>query len=427
MPTEAQPSSGSWVPYSSPLWRPPDLLRKSTLSRHRITRRRRVLTALTTALVAACAAASSAQAERGHVFPIDGHHSYGSPYGEDRGTYYHRGYDLPAAAGTPLRAVSAGRVAYRQYQSGGAGYYVVIHGDDGRDSVYMHMQGPAYVSPGTRVAAGQRIGRVGSTGHSSGPHLHFELWTPHWYDGGYDYNPLSRLRDWDRPPRPQDLTARRDGGDVILDWAPVREGDLSGYRVYRRTPDTNYSLIAKTGSSAYTDRSTRSGQTYYYRVKAYDSLGFWSYWSTNYASVGETTASSYVQTVDNGDSQRFSASSSWGRNSWNSERHGADYRYAAPKPVSDAARFRLRVPSTGAYEVYVWYPSRSSYSAGAPIGVKTTTGMRWHRVDQRSGGGRWVSLGTHTLPAGDDWTVLASRWTSAPGDIVTDAVRIVER
>ena len=135
-----------------------------------------------------------------HVFPIRGAHSYGgsgSRYGAPRSGHRHGGQDLAAAAGTPLVAVTNGRVSYRQYQSGGAGHYVVIQGDDRRDYVYMHMIERAEVAPGTRVRMGQRIGRVGSTGASTGPHLHFEMWTPHWYDGGHHFDPLPYLQRWD--------------------------------------------------------------------------------------------------------------------------------------------------------------------------------------------------------------------------------------
>ncbi len=381
----------------------------------------------TLALLAATALTPRAHAAAN--YPVDGPHRYTSAYGEDRGTYYHRGTDIAADEGTPLRAVSSGRVAYRQYQSGGAGYYVVIHGWDGRDSVYMHMREAAYVAPGTTVSAGQLIGRVGSTGHSSGPHLHFELWTPHWYDGGHDYDPSSLLGKWDVPAPPKDLTAARGDGRVSLDWAPVNESDLVGYRVYRRTVNGEYQKIASTGSSSFVDTTASSNAAYYYRVKAVDGMSNVSYWS-NYATVGDGEAAArdaYEQIVDNSDPTRFSASSSWSRGTYNTQRRGTDYRYARPKAVSDPARYRLRVPSTGSYEVYVWYPARSTYSAGAPIGVKTTEGLRWHRVDQRSGGGRWVSLGAHSLPAGDDWSVTASRWTSSPGYVIADAVRIVER
>lgn len=138
---------------------------------------------------------------RNHRFPVEGPHDYGgagSRFGADRGDHRHMGQDVAAAAGTKLVAAHEGRVAYTQYQGGGAGYYVVIFGRDGSDSVYMHMNGPATVRAGQKVMAGQKIGEVGNTGASYGAHLHFELWTPHWYAGGHAYDPLPSLKKWDR-------------------------------------------------------------------------------------------------------------------------------------------------------------------------------------------------------------------------------------
>lgn len=139
---------------------------------------------------------------RTHVFPVEGPHSFGgsgSRYGAPRGDHRHGGQDIAAASGTPLVAVTNARVSHIRYQSGGAGYYIVLQGDDRRDYVYMHLRESAsrYVSTGQRVSKGQQIGRVGSTGYSTGPHLHFEMWTAHWYDGGYRFDPLPYLLKWD--------------------------------------------------------------------------------------------------------------------------------------------------------------------------------------------------------------------------------------
>ena len=368
-----------------------------------------------------------------HAFPVRGSHSYGgsgSLFGAPRSGHSHGGQDIAASSGTPLVAVTAGRVSQVRYQSCCAGYYLVIQGDDRRDYVFMHLRESAanFVSVGQRVRAGQQVGRVGSTGGSTGPHLHFEMWTAHWFDGGYRFDPLASLRRWDVPRRPSALTARSGSDQVSLDWPDnPPEGDLAGYRIYRRTENGSYTRIASTAGSNYVDGAVDPDETYYYRVKAVDRLSNLSDYS-NYASPGaEVGATAYEQTVGNGDPERFSASASWSRGTWNSQREGADYRHAEPEAVSDPARYRLRVPQTGSYEVYVWYPARSSYSAGAPIGVMTTEGMRWKRIDQRTGGGRWVSLGVHPLAAGDRDSVLVSRWTSAPGAVIADAVRIVER
>ena len=68
-------------------------------------------------------------------------------------------------------------MTWRAYQAGGAGNYIVIHADDGRDFVFMHLQdGSITVTKGAAVTAGQVFARVGSTGRSTGPHLHFEIW-----------------------------------------------------------------------------------------------------------------------------------------------------------------------------------------------------------------------------------------------------------
>ena len=138
---------------------------------------------------------------RKHVFPVRGPHDYGSAgsrFGAPREGHTHQGQDVSAAEGTRLVAVHEGRVTTRQYQEGGAGHYLVIRGKDGSDSVYMHMVRRPIVAVGEKVMAGQPIGHVGTTGSSSGPHLHFELWTPRWYDGGAAYDPLAKLKKWDR-------------------------------------------------------------------------------------------------------------------------------------------------------------------------------------------------------------------------------------
>ncbi len=147
-------------------------------------------------------AAERSSTSRDHVFPIKGSHSYGgsgSRFGAPRSGHSHGGQDMAASSGTPLVAVTNGRVSQVRYQAGGAGYYVVIQGDDRTDYVYMHLRESAsgFVSSGQRVRTGQQVGRVGSTGASSGPHLHFEMWTAHWFAGGHRFDPLPSLQRWD--------------------------------------------------------------------------------------------------------------------------------------------------------------------------------------------------------------------------------------
>ena len=92
---------------------------------------------------------------------------------------YHQGVDLAAPAGTPIYASRTGVVTVATY-SKSAGYYVTINHGDGYSSVYMHMTNYV-VSKGQAVSAGQVIGYVGSTGISTGNHLHFGIS----YNGSY--------------------------------------------------------------------------------------------------------------------------------------------------------------------------------------------------------------------------------------------------
>lgn len=86
------------------------------------------------------------------------------------------GIDLGAARGTPIHAAADGTVivARNGGWNGGYGNYVVIMHDNGTQTLYSHMT-HAIASPGQPVSSGQIIGYVGSTGLSTGPHLHFEV------------------------------------------------------------------------------------------------------------------------------------------------------------------------------------------------------------------------------------------------------------
>ena len=99
----------------------------------------------------------------------------------------HNGVDMACAQGTPIYATRAGKVTRTAYQAGGAGNYVSINHLDGFSSVYMHMT-HYVVSAGQSVSQGQLIGYVGSTGISTGPHLHFGIS----YAGTY-VNPLAYI------------------------------------------------------------------------------------------------------------------------------------------------------------------------------------------------------------------------------------------
>jgi len=102
------------------------------------------------------------------------------------GTRLHAGVDF--GGGGPIRASRAGTVRTASYD-GGLGYHVVIDHGDGYSSVYAHMTPGLTVAPGQQVSQGQQLGTMGTTGTSTGVHLHFEI-----HRNGTPVNPMSYLR-----------------------------------------------------------------------------------------------------------------------------------------------------------------------------------------------------------------------------------------
>jgi len=88
--------------------------------------------------------------------------------------YLHKGIDLAYARGTPIIAAANGKVVERGYEAFGFGNYVRIRHNYGFYTKYAHLD-TVYVEEGDMVTQGQRIGTMGSSGLSTGPHLHFEV------------------------------------------------------------------------------------------------------------------------------------------------------------------------------------------------------------------------------------------------------------
>lgn len=130
--------------------------------------------------------------DKGFLWPAPSCHYVSSPYGwRSRG--WHKGIDLVrsggGALGTPIIASRSGRVEVVQRSNSGYGYMVLINHGDGYKTRYAHMvAGSITVSVGEYVEAGQTIGKVGSTGNSTGPHLHFEV-----IYNGETYNPAKYI------------------------------------------------------------------------------------------------------------------------------------------------------------------------------------------------------------------------------------------
>jgi murein DD-endopeptidase MepM/ murein hydrolase activator NlpD len=99
----------------------------------------------------------------------------------------HQGIDFPVAAGTRVGAAGRGVTSFAGWNSGGYGNLVVIQHRLGFQTWYAHLSRITTYA-GESVTGGTRIGYVGSTGHSTGPHMHFEVRL-----GGTPINPLPRL------------------------------------------------------------------------------------------------------------------------------------------------------------------------------------------------------------------------------------------
>ncbi len=123
-------------------------------------------------------AANSITSTGTYIWPLPGY-SPGSAYGWRihpiwGDMRFHAGEDIGAPSGTPILAADSGIATVIPDNGNGYGNYVIINHGGGRTTLYAHMSGFA-VSNGASVTQGQTIGYVGSTGNSTGPHLHFEV------------------------------------------------------------------------------------------------------------------------------------------------------------------------------------------------------------------------------------------------------------
>ena len=136
----------------------------------------------------------------GYTWPCPGFYYLSSLWNEDRYTYNHGAIDIAGAGimGATVVAADSGTVAYTNTYcphnygkssscgcGGGYGKYVWINHGNGKETIYAHLTSVS-VSPGQYVSKGQVIGYVGTTGYSTGPHLHFEC-----RYNGVKYNPMN--------------------------------------------------------------------------------------------------------------------------------------------------------------------------------------------------------------------------------------------
>ena len=116
--------------------------------------------------------------ETGYLWPLPGYYRLSSLFGYrihpiTGVAHSHTGIDIPASGGTPILAAKSGQVVTSAYHYSYGNYVVIDHGN-GNSTLYAHMSSRA-VSEGQMVTQGQVIGYVGTTGSSTGNHLHFEV------------------------------------------------------------------------------------------------------------------------------------------------------------------------------------------------------------------------------------------------------------
>lgn len=110
-------------------------------------------------------------------------------FGEPRAEGYHKGIDIDGFGntGAPVGAAADGVVVLAAWDDWGLGYHVKVQHADGSMTVYGHLS-EIWVAQGQAVSQGEAVGALGSTGYSTGTHLHFELWI-----GGIPVDPLLYL------------------------------------------------------------------------------------------------------------------------------------------------------------------------------------------------------------------------------------------
>ena len=133
---------------------------------------------------------STVRASGSMVWPCPSYNYIRSNYGyrthpiTGKVSSFHKGIDIAASSGNPVLAAASGTVV-KSYMSSSYGNYIVISHGGGLMTAYAHLS-RRLVSVGDTVSAGQQIGKVGSTGNSTGPHLHFEV-----YVNGSTVNPMN--------------------------------------------------------------------------------------------------------------------------------------------------------------------------------------------------------------------------------------------
>ncbi len=297
--------------------------------------------------------------------------TYNNHSGTDIGVGGFAGMD----AGRPVLAAAAGTVVaahdgeFDRCTTGGCGTanYVKVKHADGKISWYWHLKKwSVKVKVGQQVSCGQQLGLVGSSGNSTGPHLHFQVQHPTW---GTD-DPFKGSGGC--------------GGSVSWWVSQGAYKSLPGATCQGGNPPPPPPPPAPTAIIVDSNNSKN------------------------------TTSKGYIK-----------VSSNWVSTSSTAGYYGTGYFYATVASVSDGAEFYFYLPTAQTRTIDAWWTAGTNRSASAPFVAFNASGTKLGtvNVNQRVNGKKWNTLGTFKFSAGWNKVVL-SRWTSSGDVVIADAVRI---
>lgn len=142
------------------------------------------------------------------------------------------------------------------------------------------------------------------------------------------------------------------------------------------------------------------------------------------AASPEAVSAPYQQVVDNADAKRFDGPG-WKRSDYSPGFVGRNYHYTKPSRKAEPARYKVRIPESATYTVYVRWPSNGGYNPRARVSVKTASGLKVEEVNQTRNGGEWMRIGAYKMRRGDGYSVSVGGFSRASGYIIADAVKVV--
>lgn len=194
---------------------------------------------------------------KGYVMPVrstrvTSHYGYRPAFGRN-----HKGVDIGVPMGDTVRAAFSGRVRLTKFERNGFGFYVIVRHENGLETVYGHLS-RFLVSPNQTVKAGQPIALSGSTGRSTGPHLHFETRFM-----GYAINPEAIFDFQNRVTHTDTYTFNKNNYTQSRRYAPANR--YSSVRSASKSSGGK-TIVRNNRKSAKNSRAT-------YKVRRGDSLG----------------------------------------------------------------------------------------------------------------------------------------------------------